>query len=132
MQILTTPPSRQACRPLRTPQENPPPAPPDESGLTRGELLGCGVGALVMAYPSVSLGIQAGRWYGPEIAETLTRKGLTWLANGTISGPTAQSLIQFATNPVAQAQVGGLAIGTLGMLVGAGTGYLIARALTTE
>lgn len=105
------------------------PEPPPEPGGNK-ELIGAAVGGLALALPSIKLGIATGQSYGPQIAHNLVRRSLIGLSNGSISSSAASRTIQWATDPLVQARVGGLAIGTLGILVGAGIGYLAVRAFS--
>lgn len=115
--------------PSYTPPKNRKPDPPPHRNR---EMLGAAVGGLALALPSVKLGIAAGQAYGPEIAHNLVRRSLIGLSNGDISARAASRTIQWATDPLVQARVGGLAIGTLGILVGAGLGYLAVRAFSEQ
>ncbi|MBT9583729.1 hypothetical protein IV102_10280 [bacterium] len=128
MKILTSPPySRLAQPPAPRPQK---PEPPPDPGRGRNEMLGAAIGGLALAVPSVKLGFAAAQVYGPEIGNSITRRGLTMLSEGSLSPTHAVRAIQWATDPMVQARVGGLAIGTLGILVGAGIGYLAVRSFT--
>lgn len=130
MRILTSPPhSRLAQPPVPRPQK---PEPPPDPGGSRNEMLGAAIGGLALAVPSVKLGFAAAQVYGPEIGNSIARRGLTMLGEGSMSATSAVRTIQWATDPLVQARVGGLAIGTLGILVGAGIGYLAVRAFTPE
>lgn len=130
MKILTSPHfSRLTQPPAPRPQK---PEPPPDPGMGRKESLGAAIGGLALAVPSVKLGFAAAQIYGPEIGNSIARRGLTLLGEGTLSPTSAVRTIQWATDPLVQARVGGLAVGTLGILVGAGIGYLAVRAFTPD
>ena len=76
-------------------------------------------GGVVLGGVSAVLGHQLAQGYGHQVAQTLIRKGMPLIANGTISLECALKALPYVTDRAVQLRVGALSFGLAGFAIGA-------------
>jgi hypothetical protein len=113
MQISSTRQSHQRPFIERQPQNEPE---PQDVSLTD---VAPAAGGVLLGGVSAVLGHQLAQNYGHQVAQTLIRKGMPLIANGTVSLECAFKALPYVTDLAVQLRVGALSFGLAGFAVGA-------------